>query len=107
MAYSIRPDGWERQIESHYLARIITDRIPDHPDTPRHLAAIENLEARRMQYANHDFDVLSAALAHARTACPDYPRDPPGYGLLVAYWEAHDATTSDAQGLADIEFGLI
>lgn len=35
----------------------------DHPDTMRHLSAIESLEARGAQYSNHDFDVLSAALS--------------------------------------------
>lgn len=56
--------GW---IPSQCVARMLTDydTTGENPEVFRHLCAIENLEARGAQYANHDFDVLSAAHAYA------------------------------------------
>lgn len=56
-------------IPSQCIARMLTDydATGENPEVFRHLRAIETLEARGMQYANHDFDVLSAAHDYART----------------------------------------
>lgn len=50
------------------IARDIVERCPDDVATMRQLVAIESLEARGQQYANQDFDVLSAALDYLGTA---------------------------------------
>lgn len=36
----------------------------------------------------------------------DYPNDPFGYAERVRELEAEGMTTSDAQGVADVEFGM-
>src|SRR5688572_8593732 len=37
----------------------------------------------------------------------DQPLDPPGYAARVCQLEHEGLTTSDAQGVADVEFGLV
>jgi hypothetical protein len=37
----------------------------------------------------------------------DMPLDPPGYAARVAELEAEGMTTSDAQSVADVEFGCL
>jgi hypothetical protein len=50
----------------------------------------------------------AARTAHLRLReFEDAPNDPPGYARRVRELEAEGMTTSDAQGCADVEFGLL
>jgi hypothetical protein len=54
-------------LRSEEIARMVAAR-DGHPDTMRHLGAIERIEARGIVYSNQDFDVLSAAYSFATQA---------------------------------------
>lgn len=90
------------------LARIIGERLPEHPETHEHLATLERIGCRGMRPAgrgmSEDWDALHRVVAHVRLCCEDGPLDPPGYALRVAALEAEGMTTSDSQGVADVEF---
>ncbi len=49
----------------------------------------------------------SSALSFARLGGNPCPLDPPGYAARVRELEDEGLTTSDAQGVADVEFGLV
>jgi hypothetical protein len=81
--------------------RTTRDRRPDAADAI--VAAIMKRpgmrEAVRADHQRNRARIAASALR--------YPNDPPGYAERVRELETEGLCTSDAQGAADVEFGLV